>query len=79
MHDRHLRIRVPWRLRRYLSSAHYIRLLTQASFQAVLKSKPMEAPPESSVEVLTLLDSSNVVNYLVGIKSLLYTRRAPWR
>ena len=71
MHDRHLGIRVPWRLRRYLSSSHYIRLLTQASFQAVLKSKPMEAPAESSVEVLTLLDSSNVVNYLVGIKSLL--------
>jgi hypothetical protein len=31
----------------------------------------MVAPPDSSVEVLTLLDGSNVVNYLVGIKSLL--------
>jgi hypothetical protein len=71
MPDRRLPIRIPWRLRQYLKADYYIRRVTQASFRAILETPPMPAPPESSVEVLTLLDRSNVVNYLIGIKSLL--------
>ncbi len=66
-----LREHLPWRVRRTLNVAYYVRHLTQFVFRSVDKTPPLEADVHSRLDVLSLLDHSNVNNYLLAIKSLL--------
>jgi hypothetical protein len=67
----HLRQHIPWRLQRMMRAEFYLKPLTGYVFRRVLNTPSVATDPHSPVDVLSLVDHSNVNNYLLAIKSLL--------